>query len=470
MQQLVAIHTHTGPDGAPVRRVARFRTGFGGQGLTDLGGPGGEAPVPSGATVAATCEAAALRAVAFPFADLKKAAQAAPFEVESLVPFDIDEAVISHEPLDAPAGTSRLLVAVAPGERVAEVIADHGGGDHPQVILPEPYALFAFARRLALPGPALVVDARPGRVLVVALASGRWLGSRRITAGWDPAASPHLPAAAAAALRRAAQSLLIETGERPEAVVLTGTGPEGGPAPETLEAVAKALGLDAVPLEQAVKGLSELAVDRADPAALAEHAVAVGAGLAALDGRRRMNLRAGPFALVRAGEGVPVRRVVGVGIGVLLVLAVAWADGYVRLLGAEGRLEAAKATLEARYRAVFPDAVRVVDPVAQARNHLKALSGRSLLFGGSGITALGVLDAVSRAIPADLTIDVLEFSVEGNRVRLEAEAVSFDAIDQIKARLAALPEFADVRVSDAKASARESRVKFRVSVTLAEAV
>jgi Tfp pilus assembly protein PilN len=119
---------------------------------------------------------------------------------------------------------------------------------------------------------------------------------------------------------------------------------------------------------------------------------------------------------------------------------------------------------------VFPDASRVVDPLVQAQNQLKALQARSLLFGGGGITALEVLDGISRAIPQDLTIDVLEFAVEGNRVRMEAEAGSFDAIDQIKTHLSSLPGFTEVRVSDAKASAKENRVKFRVSVTLAEAI
>jgi outer membrane translocation and assembly module TamA len=53
---------------------------------------------------------------------------------------------------------------------------------------------------------------------------------------------------------------------------------------------------------------------------------------------------------------------------------------------------------------------------------------------------------------------------------MEAEAASFDAIDQINARLAQRPEFAEVRVSDAKASAKENRVKFRVSATLSEGI
>jgi general secretion pathway protein L len=474
VQQVVGIHSHTGPGGAPGVHTARFRTGFKGTTLLAVGEP----EAPAGATVCATSEAAALRTLSFPFPDPKKAAQVAPFEVEGMVPYDIDASVVSHEPLAGTDGGARLLVAVAPHGHVAELVEAHGGADRPQVIVPEAFALFAFAQRLALDGPGagaapvLAVDVRAGRMLLVGMDGARWLGSRCVTAEWDPAADPLAPASAVAALRRAAQSLYLEAEVRPERIVVTGqgTGPGGAPGPEAVEALAKGLGLEAVPFEAAAEGLADLTGGRIEPGPLAVAAVAVGAGLAAVDGRRRMNLRAGPFALFKEDEGRIVRRVAGVGLGVLLVLIVAWADGQVRYGAAQGRLEAAKAGLEEQYRAVFPGATRVVDPVVQARNQLKSLTARSLLFGGGDATPLGVLDAVSRAIPEDLVIDVLEFSVEGGRVRMEAEAASFDAIDQINARLAQRPEFAEVRVSDAKASAKENRVKFRVSATLSEGI
>jgi type II secretion system protein L len=232
--------------------------------------------------------------------------------------------------------------------------------------------------------------------------------------------------------------------------------------------VANALGLELLPLEKALGGLAEVAGH--DPGAVSVHAVAIGAALGAMDGRRRMNLRSGPFALVTEGDSFALRRVAGIGLGVLIVLGFAWGDGFVRMHAAQGRLEAAKAGLEAQYRAVFPDATRVVDPVVQAKNALDALSARALLFGGGDLTALGVLDAASEAIPKELTIDVIEFSVEGNRVRMDAEAASFDAIDQIRDQLQARPEFSDVRVSDAHAGAQPGQVKFRVSLTTREAI
>jgi len=474
VQQVFGIHAYTSADGTPVRRTARFRLGLKANTLTALG----EDAAPANATVSVTSSIAALRVVSVPLTDPRKAAQVAPFEVEGQVPYDIDDAVVSQEPVEVTREGTRMLVAVAPRGHVAGLIDAHsaGVGDVPQVILPEVFALYAFARGLDLPegGATLVVDLRPGRALMVMLSGGRWLGGRLrgLTGG---------PGETSSALRRAAQSLLVETGARPTRVVVTGEGPGPGgdpglgeglalaetPAPlgpEAAGAVANALGLELLPLEKALGGLAEVAGH--DAGEVGVHAVAIGAALAAVDGRRRMNLRTGPFALVTEGDAFALRRVAGFGLGLLLVLGFAWGDAFVRMQAAEGRLDAAKAGLEAQYRAVFPDATRVVDPVVQAQNALDALSARALLLGGGDITALAVLNAASEAIPKDLTIDVTEFSVEGNRARLEAEAASFDAIDQIRDQLQTRPEFTDVRVSDAKASAKEGRVKFRVALTV----
>jgi len=185
VQQVFGIHSFQAPDGAPVRRTARFRLGLRDNTLTALA----EDHPPAGATVAVTSDAAALRVVSLPFSDPRKAAQVAPFEVEGQVPYDIDEAVVGQEAVATSREGVRLLVAVAPRTHVAGLI-EAQEGDAPQVILPEAYALYAFARRLALPaeGATLVVDLRPGRLLMVAVSGGRWLGGRLRGLNWDPGA------------------------------------------------------------------------------------------------------------------------------------------------------------------------------------------------------------------------------------------------------------------------------------------
>lgn len=466
MRTLIGIHRYGG-DGEPVTRAVRLRMGFKGGSVAEMGETVTTRPAD---TVTASARSCALREVKLPFPDPRKAAQVAPFEVEGKIPYDMDEVVTSHEPLSAGPDGTRLLLAAAPEDHIEDLVADWGtAAQQPQVILPEAVALFTFARHLTgfAGEPLLVVDVRRDRLLLVALAQGRWQGSRTVTIGWDPVreALPH--GGVGSALRRAAQSLYMKADADPMGILVVGEGQgeSGEIGDDAAEALAKELSLPRVPLS-AFSGQFPEAQD----GRLSVYAVATGLALAAADGKRRMNLRGGSFALSRAEESETLHRLTGLGVGVLLVLVVAWASGFVRHSAAEARFEAAKQTVEEQYRQAFPDAVRVVNPLVQARTELKKLETRSLLFGGGGTTALGHLNAISAAIPRELTIDVSEFSVEGTRLRMEAEVKSFDAIDQVKTILEGLPAFSEVRVSDAKASAKENRVKFRVSVTLAEGV
>ena len=472
MRHVVGIHTYPGPEG-PVYRVARMKAALKGQSLVSLN----DAPATAnGDTVAVIAATIALREIDLPFTDPRKAAQVAPFEVDGMVAFDVDEAVVGHELISRNGSGSRLLVAVAPEDHIAELVAREGQTpEQPQVILPEAFALYAFARRALAghPGPILVVDLRPHRLLLVQVADGVWRGTRTVTCDWNPTATETPTASALASLRRAAQSMLVEGGEVPTAMLVVGegTGDDGAVSETAAHALAAPIGLEPVPSEALLSLAGELGGPRQDgPGRVGVHALAIGLALAAGDTKRRMNLRAGAFALSEGSEGEAIRRVAGIGVGLLLLLGLAWGDGMVRHHAAQTAYDTARDALETQYRVVFPDAVKVVNPIMQARNQVKKLKARGLLYGSGGTTAMGYLHAVSENIPPELQIDIFEFSVDGTRLRMEAEVLSFDAIDQVKAQLEGRPEFDDVRVSDAKMNAKGNRVKFRVHGTLTEGV
>ncbi|MFQ5509112.1 MAG: GspL/Epsl periplasmic domain-containing protein [Leptospirillia bacterium] len=468
MRTVTGMHTYSGADGVPVRRAARLRAGLKGQQLTALGK---KAEDGAAGDVALTVSECALREITVPFPDLKKATQVAPFEVEGLVSFDPDDSVVSLEPLASDANGSRLLVAVAPESRVEALIDEGGGEEVTQFLLPEAVALFHFARRVlsGRDGSFLFVDVRSPRILLVAIKDGGWAGSRTLTSGWDPGAVAEPPRDTLMALRRAAQSLYLDADAPPLAVVPLGdgNGPDGELAAEAGAAIGTALNTETMSLFE-LPGMVEFG--RAGAADLSVNAVATGLALAALDGKRHMNLRAGRFALQLGEEQEMVERVMHIGIGVLVVLLIAWGAGFIRYQGAATELAQVKGALASQYKEVFPDDTRVVDPLHQAQNKLKVLQARSLMVGGGGTTVLGYLAAVSEAIPQIISIDVMEFTLEGTRLRMEAEVNSFDAIDQVKAQIATIPGVGEVRVSDAKQSAKENRVKFRVHATLDEGI
>jgi len=460
------MHRFEGADGEALTDVARLRPGFKGGTLTGLG----DGPDPAPADTVVMAVACGLHPLVVPFSDPRKAAQVVPFEMDGRVPFEIDRAVVVQQPLASDRDTTRMQVAALPHGRLEALMDGFGGDDQPQVILPEAVALLALGRRVlgADALSTLVLDVRPRRLLMVLAPGG--LGARTVAISGDGevpggADKPGAPGGAAAlmAVRRALQSLVLETGTAPVRIWVV-----GHPDAALAAALPGALGL--TPVAAADLALDALGGGRVDGDRIRSHAVALGAVLAAAEDRRRMNLRSGPFALAAERGGPSLKRLAGIGVGALLVLALGWGDGWVRQQAAVTANAEAKAALVTQYRAVFPNAVRVVNPLVQAKNALKTVTSRSQVYGAGGTTPMGYLKAVSAAIPPELSVDVFDFSVEGRRLRMEAQAASFDAIDQIKQLLLALPEFSEVRVSDAKMNARGDRVKFRVHATLRDAV
>ena len=72
-------------------------------------------------------EVASLRVVELPLAAAKRAAEVLPFEMESLLPFEISEAVLDYQPIETREGMLRLLAAAALKERVREHLAQFAG-------------------------------------------------------------------------------------------------------------------------------------------------------------------------------------------------------------------------------------------------------------------------------------------------------------------------------------------------------
>ena len=90
--------------------------------------------------------------------------------------------------------------------------------------------------------------------------------------------------------------------------------------------------------------------------------------------------------------------------------------------------------IRAIYQQAVPDAKNVSDPVRQLRSNLEDARKK---FGvlGTGTSALDAMKAVTDGIPKEVRVTFQEFILEGDRLKLQGEAASFEAVDKIKAEL-----------------------------------
>ena len=451
-----------------------------------------------------------LRMLALPFEDARKLEKVVPFEIEGLLPYPLEEVVVDYQVTEVVDGKSHLLVAAVPRSLMKNYLDQLArAGINPESVELDGMALMNLARH-AFPespgaqdhgdGNTAVLDIGASKTIVCILHRGQprflrtllW-GGRDVTAavseacGISPAEAEELkrqaglmddgtssvqPRGMAQAIGRALQPLVSElirtfhgyqtpepTQDRPDVTELVLYG--GGSQLRGLESYLESeLGIRAVTHTPKIASSNG---NRWDPALALSLGLAL-KGTQLADGSR-MNFRKGEFAYGR--ETASRSRARYLWVGALLVAAVAAADLYMKYSLQLGKYERLKTQVREEFHAMFPEVKNVVDEVQQAKTAVADMKKKSALFGLGDWTPLQLMAELTRRMPPSVKIEVQDFVIEQGRLRLEAETDSFDSVDKIKASLGQFEAFKDVTVSDAKVSADQARVRFRLTMTVA---
>jgi len=457
--------------------------------------------------VALPGELLATHALSLPFSDSKKLEAALPFEVESHLPFDLDEAVYDYQPTAqrelAPGSKEKkteLLVGVARREALAELLADlQAAGVDPRVVT---HPGLAYQSLLALSpaafggpgagGPVAIVDVGAERTTVAVGAPGGQVefarafafGGRELTkalsaalgVGPDQAEAFKCGAAtvtpdgtdgqgvqAGAALSRALQPLVRElratfkaaagrTRSAPSAVYLCG----GTASLQGLPAfLSDALGIPAqrLALPPEVRGVA--------PEASGAAAQAVALALRGqLTGARtpRFNLRRGEFSFQGAHDWLRER------VGRLAAYGALLAALYLVSGAVEARL------LEQREHAVDKALCDVTTKILGKcePNFDRALS---LLRGKESpaatlpkVSAATLLAELTSRIPADVPVTFDQVVVDLDRITLRGETDSSKQIDRVTTAIKGFHCFSEVKEGKVEKSKDGQKVAFRLDI------
>ncbi len=371
------------------------------------------------------------RVLTFPFSDRKRIEKALPFEIEDVVPFPLEDVVLGHMVLGQAAQkgaeTSVLCLMLPKTEMRRHLDLLAGAGIDPQAVVPSFAGLAALAQMLPANGSALLIADRD-----VCLAAGRTVHALR-NIGQSPTGG----------LLHTLQALETDRKEKVEKAVLVAGG-------EGVRAQLAELG---VPVEEIVP---EIGGKRpADPLSL---------GIA-LTGEA--NLRTGEFAYRRFDERMRRKRmtVIIAAAVTALLFAVNVGVKFAIVRSGYGKLDK---EIKDIYHQTFPDARPSGDPVRDLRDRLNEAKKR---FGalGSGTSALDVMKTVTDSIPKEIRVSFSDFLLEGDRLRLQGDAPSFESLDKVKAELQKSPLFADVAVQDTRMGV-DNKVKFRLEIKLKQAM
>src|SRR5574341_318816 len=452
---------------------------------------------------ALACRELFLRTLTLPFDDAEKVSQVAPFEMESLIPLPLEEVAVGCVVLGgegqgqgkgaAKSASSDVLVAAAPRVTVAEhlkFLADVG--IDPAVVHVDALALFAVTQQLRREGAKVppnlaIIDLGASKTTLCLTHQARPWMLRTIPWGGDQVTEglvKEYQCSRAEAERRkrtlTADQLQHWLAPVVKDIQLTLHAYEAATQTRLRQCWLSGGGAKLQDMGDFLAGQLELEPvgPRDGFGADCPRVFSVAFGLAVrMAGPRRklrlhrpepdlaLNLKQA-IAVTSAADADVRRDLKLAALGGLVVLALGLAGLSIRVSIKESRLQEVKAALSAQFQQAFGGSAPAGSELDQAKAILARTEKTLALLGGTGTQAVPTLAELIRRLPKGVPLKVVSLSLEQGTIHLEAETLSFDAVEKVKQALTAAQAFQDVTVSDARVGAMPTQVLFRVTMTV----
>jgi len=395
-------------------------------------------------------DAAFFRFLDLPFRDRRRLAQAVGPALEDHVPLSLDDAATAFD-FTGSARTARSLAAMVRRDAIDQRIAEAEAlGVAPTSLVWQPSAVItAYRRAIAAESPWLLVDVGVDGTIVASVGTEGLLGVRIVGAATDPEFTRDL---------RWAVKTLEPAGER---LVLGGPHWEAA-APSVAEAL-DGYRVECLPEECPVAGAAPLrGVWRSLTATVGLVLVAAGdaappiltfaaSGAQPEDARSRWR---------ETGRVLAPWAVLSV-----VLLAAAGALDYGRLYRETSRLERTAERIFASAMPGVPGGTGRKTKLELKRDELEArqaeLSGAASREG-----ALGILVAMSQAIPADLGVEFETYAYDPPNVRMRGQGSSFEVVTRLQQVLRESTPFQNIDVGDVRSAAGGIGVEFELTIRL----
>jgi Tfp pilus assembly PilM family ATPase len=403
------------------------------------------------------------RLLLLPFARTRQLNQTVPFELESQIPLALEEVVVDFQVVGRTAAGVTVLAVAIP----KRILAEHldllaAAGLDPAVVGLTSLAPLTLLNLSGVEkeGATALLDIGEQRTSVLLLHDGVVSGLRTLSVGLSREGGFE------AFVRELRWTLLALNGRDP--VLPTRFFLAGGGAyfPRLQDEFARTLAVEVRPVQQLVLPH----IPRVNRKQQAEFAVCLGLGLREALGLAvpAVNLRRGEFAQQgqRAVTQREFSRLGWIAAGAVAAAALAVTLELYRL---QTRYQAVRQEVRRVFTSTLPEVHTIVNEKAQLQEAVNTLQQQQRRLGGTVTTSpLEILRQLSIALPERVTLDLDEWTLDGNAVRLRGTTDSFDTAETIKTTTAALGLFREVQLKDVKTVAGGKKVSFGLHLFFAQ--
>ena len=152
-----------------------------------------------------------------------------------------------------------------------------------------------------------------------------------------------------------------------------------------------------------------------------------------------------------------------------LILATSFSYVIVNTYLMEKKLSGIEHKITDLFKTTFPDVKNIVDPVHQMRVGIEKAHKSSLSRGAThnrDIHAIDILNEISRLIPETINVEVTKFVFGVENVMLTGNTDTFNSVNIIKSKLEQADFFKKVVISSANMDKSENRVRFKLQIKL----
>ncbi len=401
------------------------------------------------------------RLLSLPFTNARQVSQAVPFELEALIPFQLEDLAITEQIVQRTDAGAMVLAVATPKTVLSEHLAAlAAAGVEPNSVSFAPIAALPllFLGGVAMTGTTVLLDIGEQQSSVILLQDGVVCGLRTLNQVYDEEDG------GAACFNALQWTLLAFSGDAEH--LPTRFFVCGDHAESALLRHEVAQRFDAEVLSFTDFVLPAVAED--DRPAQSAFATCLGMGLReALAGSLLgINLRSGEFS-PRAQDEVLQHEWRRLGrLAASVALAAGLAVG-VNLYTLDSRYQLLRQEVRRVFTAALPEVRTVVSEKAQLEEAIGALQQRHRLLHGAGtVSPLEVLRQLSTALPENVSLDLEEWVFDEDAVRFRGSTSSFEAAETIKTAVTGLGLFRDVQLKDVKTEAGTQKVAFGLQMLL----
>jgi general secretion pathway protein L len=435
------------------------------------------------------------RRLVLPFRERRRLAQAVPFELESQMPFALEDVVVDWDVVRSEGSRTEAIALAAPKPEVGRRLETlREAGLEPRILEIEGIVLANLPVLFPEPGTHLYVDIGHSKTTLTLCAEGKPLAMRTV-----PIAGRAFTQAIASERKlewNEAEGVKCEEGIRTSAaahfvvdrlgreIVRTLGGFEsylvGQPPLEKLtllggsarlhrmdELIAERVGLPVARMTFPRNEAGSALVAGGDPL-LFSTALAL-ALRGTLQANTRMNLRREEFAyridLKQFSQELTVTaRLAGLA---LLLAAVALGTSIVT---ESRKADALERELRAQYTQAFPGQSPPTNVGLAMRDAVRSAHERADALGvyRGNLSALDVLSEISARVPKDLEVVFEELSIDRQVVHIRGYSKSFEGVDRLRTELSKFEPFSQIQVSEIQSDEKHKGKSFSVTISMAQ--